>query len=158
MECWAEIVGFPDYLVSDHGRVMRTKTGLILKPSLVGNGYPGVVLYVNVIPYSVRVHQLVARTFVANPRNLREINHIDGCKINNKATNLEWTTHSKNLRHASATGLRARKFSSIMIMETGERFLTIADCADHLDSNTRAVWAAINRGTPHRGVNIRYVY
>jgi len=45
-------------------------------------------------------HQLVAKAFVENPnpKVLIEVNHIDGNKLNNHWTNLEWVTHSENLQ------------------------------------------------------------
>jgi len=36
------------------------------------------------------VHNIVARAFVPNPYNLPRVRHIDGDKMNNAATNLEW--------------------------------------------------------------------
>lgn len=46
------------------------------------------------------VHRIVAQTFILNPKNKMCVNHKDGNKINNKFTNLEWTTHSENTQHA----------------------------------------------------------
>lgn len=45
------------------------------------------------------VHHLVARAFIPNPDGLREINHKDGNKKNNRVDNLEWTNHPDNLTH-----------------------------------------------------------
>lgn len=54
---------------------------------------------------TVSVHKLVAVTFIQNPNGFMEINHIDGNKENNRVDNLEWTTRSKNLKHAVSMGL-----------------------------------------------------
>ena len=48
------------------------------------------------------VHRLVAELFVDNPHNHNVVNHIDENRSNNKAENLEWTTHAKNLAHKGA--------------------------------------------------------
>lgn len=55
------------------------------------------------------LHRVVAKTWVSNPENLPEVNHIDGNKKNNSADNLEWCTRSYNVRHAYANGLQTYK-------------------------------------------------
>lgn len=44
-----------------------------------------------------RVHRIIAKTFIPNPLNKREVNHIDGNKENNSADNLEWVTRAENM-------------------------------------------------------------
>lgn len=50
-------------------------------------------------------HRLVAETFLSNPHNFNIVNHIDGNKLNNNITNLEWTTQSDNMLKAYKNGL-----------------------------------------------------
>ena len=53
------------------------------------------------------LHRLVAHAFVANddPERKVVVNHLDGNRRNNAASNLEWCTQSDNVRHAHAAGL-----------------------------------------------------
>lgn len=55
------------------------------------------------------VHQIVARAWVQNPNNKPQVNHIDGVKSNNHASNLEWVTNSENVAHAYKIGLQPKR-------------------------------------------------
>lgn len=52
-----------------------------------------------------RVHRLIAKTFIPNPNNKPEVNHLDGDKLNCRASNFEWVTQMENKLHAMANGL-----------------------------------------------------
>lgn len=101
------IKGFEDYTVTADGEIYSTKykQKRMLKPRKNIRGY----LYVNLCKdgkyKSLKVHHLVAKAFIPNPKNLPHVNHIDGNKLNNKKENLEWCTPSENMKHAIRTGL-----------------------------------------------------
>jgi len=105
MENWETINGFKDYMVSDLGRVKMTankasRKERVLKPLIQGSGYYRVALYSNKKPYFKSIHRLVASHFIKNPNDKEQVNHLDGNKINNAASNLEWCTYRENLDHA----------------------------------------------------------
>lgn len=90
---------YKGYLIRKDGavfKVLSNKTIKKLKNSQHGNGYSTV----SINGKNRYVHRLVAEAFVPNPENKEEVNHIDGCRSNNNATNLEWVTKIENMRHA----------------------------------------------------------
>lgn len=86
---------------------IRRKKGGYLKPWLIGNGYEMVMLYKDNKPKKFLVHRLMAQTFIPNPNDLPEVNHIDGNRLNNRPENLEWVTSKQNKQHAHKLGLYA---------------------------------------------------
>lgn len=68
-------------------------------------GYIYCTIYLNGESITRRVHRLVAKAFISNPKNLPIVNHKDGNKSNNKVKNLEWATVSWNTKHAFDMGL-----------------------------------------------------
>ncbi|MDJ0690372.1 MAG: NUMOD4 domain-containing protein [Xenococcaceae cyanobacterium MO_188.B32] len=107
LEDWSHIVNFPDYQVSNHGRVKNQKTGRILKTHS-NHGYLRVGLYEGKIRKYKLVHRLVAEAFIPNPENKPAVNHINGCKTDNNVSNLEWVSASENMSHAHRNGLRPK--------------------------------------------------
>ena len=88
------------YSVSNKGRVKNRKTDKILKPSLTNKGYYNVHLSIDGDAITTLVHRLVAMAFIENPEDKAFVNHKDGCKTNNKVSNLEWATPSENVIHS----------------------------------------------------------
>ena len=109
-EEWRKIEGFPNYTISNLGRVCSTKReqAVILKARKNRYGYLQVYLCnENKKFYNKKVHRLVASAFISNHNDNTEVNHINGNKTDNNVSNLEWITHSENLKHAFATGLQS---------------------------------------------------
>lgn len=99
MEQFKRINGFEDYYISSWGRVYSTKVGKFLNPFLCGRGYLKVDLHINGKRTHKKVHRLVAEAFIPNVDHKPQVNHIDGNKLNNSVTNLEWCTNQENVQH-----------------------------------------------------------
>ena len=121
MEIWKKLDGVLGeiYEVSNFGRVRsidtvdswgRLRKGRILKYGLDRRGYPRIKLTRREFSKSERIHRLVAKAFIPNPKNLPQVNHIDGVKTNNNFLNLEWCDNSYNQKHAIKNNLKISKF------------------------------------------------
>ena len=82
------------------------KRGRPMKGHIDRCGYKEVLLSENGRTNNARVHRLIAETFIPNPDNLRDVNHKDGNKLNNDISNLEWVSHSENVKHSYNNGLQ----------------------------------------------------
>jgi hypothetical protein len=60
----------------------------------------------------------VALTYITNEENKKCVNHLDGNKLNNNLSNLEWCTHAENSIHANGNGLRRYRKIPISEYET----------------------------------------
>lgn len=98
--------------ISETGEVFSTKSNKILKTFINKNGYEVFVTRLNgrnSKPLSLRVHRLVAETYIENIHNKPFVNHIDGIKLNNNKSNLEWVTSKENSVHAKENNLLRTK-------------------------------------------------
>lgn len=87
------------YDISTNGEVTNKLTGRKLKWD-TSTGYAAVTLSKNSNKKRFLVHRLVAITHTPNPENKPCVNHLDGDKLNNHVSNLQWCTYSENERHS----------------------------------------------------------
>jgi len=96
---------YPEIEISKCGIIRRKKNNSIKSQYLNDAGYYMITLSRNNKSNPLRVHRLLAKTFIPNPKNYATVNHIDGVKTNNSLSNLEWLSHKENVRHAFRIGL-----------------------------------------------------
>jgi hypothetical protein len=121
-EIWKHIPGYQYYQISTTGQIKsldrrlphnKHKTYMIRKGKLL-------TPYVNQSGYYIirlcesgqifrTIHSLVALTFIPNPENKPQVNHINGDKKDNRVENLEWVTNGENMKHAYRIGLKCNK-------------------------------------------------
>lgn len=88
-----------DRVVTHRSSGYLTLKGKPLRPAIGPNGYMTVSLYRDYTKKSHTVHRLVMMAFVGFDSNKQYINHIDGNKLNNDISNLEWVTFRENVSH-----------------------------------------------------------
>lgn len=112
-EIWKPVVGFENYVVSNLGKVKRND--IELTPYIDATKYSKVGLFNgNGKQKKFLLHRLVAESFISNPENKPEVNHIDGNKQNNCVSNLEWVTRSENVKHAAKKGLMTKVTDEVL--------------------------------------------
>ena len=95
------------YSITRQGEVINLANNTALTPIKNPNGYLKVGLADGKGGHTqLSIHALVARHFLPNPYDHKQVNHIDGNKENNHMSNLEWVSASQNIQHALETGLR----------------------------------------------------
>jgi hypothetical protein len=98
-EEWRPIVGFPDYVVSNTGRVVSYRRGkpYEMRGSCNQRGYRMVMLSGDGVKTLRTVHRLVATAFLGPLPEGMETRHLDGDKANNAVSNLGFCTPSENI-------------------------------------------------------------
>lgn len=115
-EIWKDVVGYEGYYqVSNFGRIKslgRKGSGtsavdriLKISPPKQKFRYCGFAMSKNGKAKTHQLHRIVALHFCEKPDDKTEVNHKDGIKINNYASNLEWVTSSENTIHGLSLGI-----------------------------------------------------
>ena len=163
-EIWKDIVGLEGkYQVSNFGNVKRLAykklnkdyKETIIKPRL-HKGY----LYAlhGVKGITQLIHRLVAIAFIPNPENKKTVNHIDADKTNNNLSNLEWNTHSEQMRHAYNNDLvdvrGAPKFTKAHKQEVFDFYqnnkIGYVQLGELFGMSERTAWRIVNEGVHPR--------
>ena len=172
MDIWKTVSDNPLYEVSTKGHIRRIGQDKEKHLRSDARGYLAVDLYQGGNRETKKVHRLVAEAFIPNPEDKSQINHIDGNKMNNSVSNLEWVTPKENAEHACKNGIAkpsygmsgkknpnaGRKGIPFEIVETGEVFRTAEECAKKIDGNHRHINDCLRgRQKTHRGFHFRYI-
>lgn len=109
---------FPNYDITQDGRVFslnynntKEKKELVNKVNNSGYAVVGITNSKGKRQF-IGVHRLVAKAYIKGDDSL-DVNHIDGVKLNNNVSNLEWCTKQENIRHSFDTGLNKGHKSNV---------------------------------------------
>lgn len=143
MEIFKDIKGYPDYQISNRGRVWSAKSNSYLKPCKNNKGYYLTHLIAkNGKRKTELIHRLVALTFIDNPNGYPEVNHKDRNKDNNTVENLEWCTRSQNNRNTSQNRILEVYKDNILVFEG-----CLTACAEFIGCARSSIYTYFSRKT-----------
>lgn len=156
-ELWAEIDGFPNYIVSNYGEVRNRYTNKKLRPRENSKGYMRVVLMRAGHAKEFYVHRLVGRGFFGEFRRTAHISHVNGDKRNNLVNNLKLRGGTRN-QTGNGTNKPGPKSRRIRIVETEEVFKSVRDCARYIGGDYSSIYKCL-RGehSNHLGYTFEYL-
>ncbi len=112
MREWKKIPNYSLYECSNYGEIKTfnwKNKGVerIMRPALDNGGYLRTVLKRDLDGKlcTIKVHRIVAETFLKIVDGKKEVNHINGVKHDNRVENLEWCNRHENLIHSYRLGL-----------------------------------------------------
>lgn len=154
-ERWAQIEGFPDYAVSDQGRVKSLRFDHILAPRTNSYGQPRVVLMRDKVPHERYVNRLVAEAFIPEFKLEYRVRWRNEDKSDNGVNNLKFP-NGRRMGQLART-VPAPVYRRIRIVETGEVFRSIDDLAKYLGGDPSSIYRVL-RGDrkSHKGYTFEY--
>lgn len=147
---WKDILGFGGkYAISRDGRIMKKRTGKLLKHTFHRNG-EYVRLCHNRVAKTLYVSRLIAEAFIPNPDNKPIVGHLDGNKFNNDITNLCWQGYKENRRMFWELGLYNANHRKVKVisLEDNIEYESIKEYADKMSLNystVRSILSSVNR-------------
>lgn len=143
-EIYKDIKGYEGiYQVSNMGNIKSLnyrKTGKesILKLKKTKKDYN--FIYLNKY-YSI--HRLVAESFIPNPDNKPQVNHINGIKTDNRVKNLEWVTQSENIKHSYNELNRNKRYRKVNQYSVEGEFIKTWDSMVNIEKDLNILYQNI---------------
>lgn len=125
---WRQCKQFPEYEVSNTGLVR--KAGTLRKLQIHPYGYTLVCITAKPKQLKVYVHRLVAEAFHGEGPDGHEVDHINGDKTDNRASNLRWLPMIENRR-------RKRSRSDVSLARELQRQGMLSSPTLHVDGRWR---------------------
>lgn len=160
MEIWKKIKDFENCCISNLGRFK--KNGEVINPWKDTKGYLRVYLGKG---KSEKIHRLVAQSFLLNPENKPQVDHINTIKTDNRVENLRWATNKENANNEKTKenykGKRTlgknANAKKVLNINTGEIFASATEASLSVGNYKNGVIEAIYRNCTYHGYNWKYI-
>jgi hypothetical protein len=144
-----KIIDYPGYYATNEGDIYSEISDKNISTWVDNVGYKQCILYRDKKRCYKRVHRLIAETLIPNPNKYKQVNHIDGDKLNNHVENLEWTTNSKNTQHGYDNNLyhSTKRSIEINVYDLDNKFIntykSIRQASEDLSVNRKTLSAIL---------------
>ena len=150
------------YGINDRGAIFSVRKQKNLIPTTSKSGH--LIVYLSYLIGGgiwCKVHRLVARQFIPNPDNHRDINIKNGLKCDVSVENLTWMCHSENIKYGYASLGRVHNGSGsrkVVYCETnGRTYKSGVDAAVDTDCRASNISMCCNGKIKHtKGYKFRY--
>ena len=123
-EEWRVIKEFPQYLASSLGNIKHIETNKLRTLKANNGGYITIGINNNDnIRKQVKVHRLIADTFLDNVENKETVNHINHNKLDNRVKNLEWATTKEQNNHKSHNQINSNNSKKVLQYDLDGNFI-----------------------------------
>lgn len=132
-----DIVGYEGlYAITSCGKVWSYRSNRFIQPSHDKDGYYRIMLVKDKQRKNHYVHRLVAMTYLPNPNNYPQVNHIDEVKDHNWINNLEWCDAKYNCCYGNRN---VNKSKPVYCVELDKAFSSQRAAAIELGLNSRSI-------------------
>lgn len=159
---WIILEDFPKYGISRDGRIFSYYVKREIKPTVWSNKVQTISLTnKNNKTQKMKVHRLVAKAYLPNPKNYPLVKHLDDNPSNNNVKNLEWGTKSSNGLDAYKTGANSGRRPVIRLdAKTGEElehYESIKQASEMMNGVRSAIEAALS-GESKTSYGYKWIY
>lgn len=156
-ETWKRASPF-NYEVSNYGNVRKADTKRQIKPITKKDGYQQISFWDSKNKHVFYLHRVVGKLFVPGYFDGAVIDHIDGNRSNNKASNLRWMSQKENIWESFKFGKQHRKAREVYQIKDGKRIAKYRSVADAYEATGIRHISEVARGTRRTAGGYQWEY
>lgn len=153
-EIWAPVKGYPDYAISNYGRLRNLTHNREVRGSVAPYGGLKVSLSRGGEVQDFYIHHLVAQAFISGWRPGIRVRHLDNDRTNNYHLNLRFMGYGLGQYRPRQPELKVRE---VMVVETGQIYGSVRECAQALGTTPHSIYRVLRgKRETHLGFTFQY--